>query len=423
MRSWKIVAAAAVVAAVGLGAAGCAPTSGGSGSKVLTVVSWKSADKNEGDMKEINKLFEKAHPDITLKYTWVDNPDWLTYNNPRFAAGTAADVLMLDRVKMNAFASQGYLADLSDQPWVKRMYPNLAPFNQYDGKTYQFNAENIPIGLYANMDLLAKAGITQVPTDWPSFIDDLGKLKAAGIGGLVVPNKGGWMGEQISLELAASLVPKGFTSKYDAGKAKFDPTWEPVVDRFKELFSKGLVDPATSEGLDPNVDGVPQFQAGKWAFMVQGAWALTGIQQNASFKLSLNAFPGGDAGAKAKAFNFVGSGWFINAKAKNPTAARTYLDFLASPKIETLFLKAEAGFSTLKNVPSPSNDAASAIRASFDAGDVTPSMAQTLNDPDAETGITKGIENIFLNPTAPSSDSTKMLDTLVKPTTLADLKK
>ena len=191
-----------------------------------------------------------------------------------------------------------------------------------------------------------------------------------------------------------------------------------MVEKIKELFTKGLVDPAAAEGLDPNVDGMPGFQAGKSAFMVFGAWALADVKKNAQFKFSLNAFPGGDEGSEPRAFNFVGSGWGISAAAKNPEAARTYLEFLASPEIATMFLTAESAFSTLSDVESPSIDEATPIRESFLAGNVPPSLAQILNAGDAETGISKGIENIFLNPDAPVSDTTDLLNSLVKPTQL-----
>lgn len=414
----KKVLAATLAVGITLIAAGCASNGGGSEENVLTVVSWKSEDTNDANMETINDRFREEHPDIKLEYVWVDNPDWLTYNNPRFAAGTAADVLMLDRVKMNAFASQGFLADLSDEPWVERMQDDLAPFNQYNGVTYQFNAENIPIGLYANMDLLASAGISEVPKTWPEFITALETLKEAGVPGFAVPNKGGWMGEQIALELAANHVPTDWITAYDAGEESFTGTWDPVVEAFKELFAKDLVDPAVSLGLDPNVDAMPEFQAGKWAFMVQGAWSLNDIKENAKFDFTLNAFPGGPAGSEPKAFNFVGSGWGINAAAKNPEAARAYLEFLASPEIASIFLEAEAGVSTLVDVDAPLIDEAQPIMDSFAAGNVTPSVAQMLNATDAETAIVKGIENIFLHPDAPTTETTKLLDSLVEPTQL-----
>lgn len=418
-RQISLVRAAAVltVAVVGLGLAACSGDGGSNaaaGTNKLTVVAWKGKGANEADMPALNKAFEKAYPDVKLDYTYVDSANYDAYMNPRLTAGTAADVMMVDRVHMNEWAKQGFLADLSGQPWVKRMFPNLAPFNQVGGKTYQFNAETIPIGLFVNNDLLKSAGIDSAPTTWASFLDDLKTLKSQGKNGLILPNKGGWIGEQLALLLAPQHVKADWPAQYDAGKAKFSPQWLPVADQIKQLFSSGVVDPTTAMGLDPNVDGLPQFEAGKWAFMIQGAWSLSSIQQASKFDVSLNAFPGGSDAPKA--FNFVGSGWAMNTKAKNQKAAEEYIDFLSQPAQAARFLKAESAFTTLKDVPSPAISGADPIKKAMDSGDIVPSMAQELNASDAEVGIQKGIENIFINPGAPSSSTLQLLDSLVKPT-------
>ncbi len=411
----RLIAMGVAAAIVPLGLTACSSSSTGTDNKTLTVVSWKGEGTNVGGMPDINKAFEKAYPNIKLDFKYVDSASYDAYNNPRLAAGNAADVLMLDRSHMLTWTKQGFLADLSSQSWVPRMDPALKPFNQVSGKTYQFNAESVPIGLYVNNDLLKQAGITEVPTTWDAFLADLKTLKSKNLGGFIVPNKGAWMGEQLSLLLAAQHVDTSWPAQYDASSAKFDPSWTPVVDQIKQLFSTGVVDPQLSLGLDPNVDGIPQFEAGKWAFMIQGSWALTAVTGASKFNVTMNAFPGGST---AKAFNFVGSGWGINAKAKNKSAAETYIDFLTKPSTATMFLKAESAFSTLTDVPSPTSAPFAPIAASQKSGDIVPSFAEALNAPDAESGIQKGIENIFVNPTAPASDTITMLNSLVKPTPL-----
>jgi raffinose/stachyose/melibiose transport system substrate-binding protein len=415
IRTTRLAAMGVALALLPLGLTACSAGASSSDSNTLTVVSWKGEGTNVGGMPAINKAFEKAYPKIKLDFKYVDSASYDTYNNPRLAGGNAADVLMLDRAHMLSWSKQGFLADLSSQPWVSRLDPSLKPFNQVDGKTYQFTAESVPIGLYANTDLLKRAGINSVPTTWNGFLADLKELKSKNLGGFIVPNKGAWMGEQLSLLLAAQHVDSDWPAQYDAGKATFDPSWKPVVDQIKQLFSTGVVDPQLSLGLDPNVDGIPQFEAGKWAFMVQGSWALGAVTSASKFPVTMNAFPGGDT---AKAFNFVGSGWGINAKAKNKSAAETYVNFLTKPSTAKIFLTAENAFSTLTDVPSPSSEAFAPISASEKAGDIVPSFAEALNAPDAETGIQKGIENIFANPKAPASDTITMLNSLVKPTAL-----
>jgi len=84
----------------------------------------------------------------------------------------------------------------------------------------------------------------------------------------------------------------------------------------------------------------------------------------------------------------------------------------------TTFLAAEAAFTTLKDVPSPAIAVSAPITASIKAGNIVPSFAEELNAPDAEQGIQKAIQNAFLNPTAPTSDTISQLNSLVKPTKL-----
>ena len=414
-RRLMAVAAAAVI--VPLALAGCSTSSntsaGSATSGTLTVVSWKGGGTDVGGMPAINAAFEKAYPNIKLQFKFVQSANYDTYNNPRLAAGTAADVLMLDRGHMLTWQKQGFLADVSNQPWVSRMDPALKPFNQIGGKTYQFNAESVPIAMYANVDLLKSAGIDKVPTTWTEFLADLKTLQGKNIGGFILPEKGAWIGEQLSLLLAAQHVATNWPQQYDASKVTFDPSWAGVVNQEKQLFSEGVVDPKLSLGLDPNVDGIPQFEAGKWAFMIQGAWALTAVQQASKFTVTLNGFPGGTT---PKAFNFIGSGWGINSKAKNKSAAETYINFLTKASTETMFLKAETAFSTLTDVKTPSSAAFAPVEASQAAGDNVVSADEQLNAPDAGTQIQNAIQALFVNPTMATSAVISTLNSTVKPT-------
>src|SRR5262245_18677064 len=224
----------ALMAAVGAVISCTSSSSSSSGSTTLSVVAWKGGGSELAGMPDLNAAFQKAHPDIKLAYKYV-SPDYETYVNSRLAAGNAPDVLMADRVKMIKWVKQGYLMDLSDQPWVSRMYPNLKFFNSVNGKTYQLNSENIAIGFYSNLDLLKQNGINAAPKTWPELISDLQTLKSKQVGGFMLANKGGWMGEQFALALAANLVPGDWAGKYDTGQASFNPAWAPVIDRIKAL--------------------------------------------------------------------------------------------------------------------------------------------------------------------------------------------
>src|SRR5262249_14710133 len=175
------------------------------------------------------------------------------------------------------------------------------------------------------------------------------------------------------------------------GQASFNPAWAAVVDRIKSLFASGTVDPKLMLGLDPNADGTPQFKAGKYAFMIQGAWALSDIAKSVSFNFSFSTFPGGGDGSNPKTFMFVGTGWAVNAKAKNASAAKDYINFMSQPDNELAYIKAEAAYSTLQDVDSPGIAQAQPALASYKAGDTSPSAAQVLNFSDAEGQIQKAV--------------------------------
>jgi raffinose/stachyose/melibiose transport system substrate-binding protein len=408
--------AAATALVLGLGACSSSSSAKSSaGSTTLTVVGFEGGGNEIADIPAINAAFEAAHPGVKLDYKYVANTEYDQYNNTRLAAGTAADVLMVNKPRMFTWQQQGYLADLSDQPWVKRLLPSVAPYSQISGKTYDFVQQNIPIGLYANLDLLAQAGIAKVPQTWPELITDLQTLKAKNLGGLEIPNLKGWDSEQVALALGANLLDNSWGAGYDSGATHWNPTWAPVIDHLKQLLTSGLVDGKTMNGIDPFSLGVSQFAGGKFAFYVDGGWDLSHYAETASFKFSLNAFPGGPEGSTPKTFTFVGSGWSVNADSKRQTLAKQYVDFMSQPANDARYLKAESCFSTLVDVPNPDVPAAAPVAATFAAGNTTPSPAEVPNFPTLEDKFTSELNGLFNDPSTDTSALLARLDKAVPP--------
>lgn len=405
----RSLAALALASAAVLTLAGCSSSGGSGGGSAngkitLNVVGFEGGGTELADIPEINAAFEKAYPNITVNYKYISNTEYEAYNNTRLAAGTAADVLMVNRYYATTWQQQGFLSDLSNQPWVAHMLPQIAPFGQFGGKTYAFIQQNIPIGLYANLDLLKQAGIESVPTTWPQFIADLQTLKAKGLGGIEIPNLQGWDAEQTSLALAANLIPTTWGANYDNGPSTWSNTWSPVIDKLRDLLTSGLVDGKTMNGIDPFVQGPAAFASGKYAFFVDGAWDLSHYAQTASFDFTLNPFPGGAAGTTAKTFTFIGSGWSVNSQSPNQTAAEEYVAFMADPTEDTGYLTAESSFTTLDDVPSPKVAQAAPVYAAFTAGDTSPSQVEFLADQNVENEFKPELGDLFANPSM--SDAT-----------------
>ncbi|HEX4400184.1 MAG TPA: extracellular solute-binding protein [Galbitalea sp.] len=413
----KLIMVAAAAAIVTLGLAGCSASSPASTKKTtLTVVGWKGQGANLADIPTLNKAFEKAYPNIKLDYTYVDDSNYTTYNNPRLAGGDAADVIMVDTPEIRSWGKQGYLANLSGLTAVSEQDSTYKADAGVGGETYAVVSESTPVGLFTNLDLLKKDGINSAPTDWPTFIKDLETLKSDGDGGLVLAQKNLFGGSAIMKLMASNFVASDWAENYDAGNTTFGKSWGQSISELKELFDKGLVDPKLSLGLDENVDAPPQFEAGKWAFMPTGSWELSTLKSATKENIAFIPFPGGAKGSQPKTFVFVGTGWAINAKTKNSAAAKDYINFMSEPKQAEAYLKADSAFSTLKDVKSPNvPEDAAVVKAAAD-GDMLPSTIDDLNSTGAATAFNTAIENLFINPSLTTSDELKTLNSTVTPT-------
>jgi raffinose/stachyose/melibiose transport system substrate-binding protein len=294
--------------------------------------------------------------------------------------------------------------------------PNVAPFGQISGKTYALTQQNIPIGLYANLDILKKAGITDVPQTWPDFLTALQKLKAAGQPGLLLANQGGWTSEQLTLALAANQLKPSWGPGYDAGKTSWNPTYTPVFDQIKQVLTSGAVDGKLMNGIEPFNTGNADFAAGKWAFTVMGAWQLQSFTQNAAFDFSFNPFPGGGSGSQPYGVTFVGSGWGVNAGSAHKDAAEKYVAFMADPANDSRYLAAENSFTTLKNVPSPKMSKATAYVDAFNAGHSQVSPIEYLHYPTYEQEFWKVGTALFNDPSQSTATLLKQLDSTIPKT-------
>lgn len=99
------------------------------------------------------------------------------------AQSNPVDVAQVDIGWITSFASKNQLVDLNTvygKSTLESLYPkNYLALGQYDGKQVALPWTIASISLVANMDVLKKAGITEVPKTTKDFSDDLAKIKAS----------------------------------------------------------------------------------------------------------------------------------------------------------------------------------------------------------------------------------------------------
>ncbi|MET8979957.1 extracellular solute-binding protein [Streptomyces sp. NPDC004539] len=374
-HSGRYVALATSVAALAMSLAAC----GGDGSDgtsadgtvTLHVEAWKGGGAEPANVAEINKAFEQAHPKIKVDFEYITANDTYTQKlQPELLGGKAGDVIMVDTDKMKKWAASGYLADLSKESWSGRIAPDAKPFAQADGKTYAMPMELIGIGMYANMDLLKKAGITEVPADWPTFLAALGKLKKAGIDPISLPDKAGWTGSSVFQASGSTTVyqkNKAWDADFASGKASFASDWKEPLDQLKALEAAGYVDWKKELGVDEWAQGPQDFSAGKSAFWYQGAWQVSNVAK-AGFPVSFAPWPGGAAGTKPNGMLFSGTMWGVNSQSKHADAARAYVDFWSQSANLAKFLEAEHAESPFTGGTTPEATETTAFTTAFKEG-------------------------------------------------------
>ncbi|ONO90906.1 sugar ABC transporter substrate-binding protein, partial [Burkholderia cenocepacia] len=178
LRAAARLATAAAVAFASLGTT--APADAGT----LTInIAFKGASQRAVWQSTI-EAFHKAHPDIDVKPTFVDEeaykvqlPAWLTTVAPDVVNWHAGE-------RMAYYAKRGLFEDLSGD-WTKNgwdaMYASTRGASSYNGKQYAAPTVYYSWGLFYRKDLFRKVGIADEPKTWDQFLDACKKLKAAGI--------------------------------------------------------------------------------------------------------------------------------------------------------------------------------------------------------------------------------------------------
>jgi multiple sugar transport system substrate-binding protein len=134
------------------------------------------------------KEYETANPGVKIVRTSVPQGQGVTKLTQGVASGSAPDVVFFDSPNTQQYASQGLVADLTSKVtgWATKSqyYPGAWSSTQYNGGTYSIPLYSDAPGIYANQDMLAAAGISQVPSTWTELRSDAKALSKNGVSGL-----------------------------------------------------------------------------------------------------------------------------------------------------------------------------------------------------------------------------------------------
>lgn len=365
-RSVATVAMATIVA-LGLAACGssdqtddgAAPntslttTAGGAGGEVGVFTWWAAGSEKDG-LDALEKLFKEKYPNDTFVNLAVAG-----------GAGSNAKAKLASDLQNNQppDSFQGHagaeLLDYIDADQIEAVNDvittlggeSVFPKSLLDRLTVEGNIYSVPSNIHrsnvvwANAEVLKKAGINEAPKDIKAWIADMEKVKAAGVS-TPLSVAGTWT--QVHLfenVLLADLGVEKYNGLFDGSTAWDSAEVKTAVTDYKTLLTYANT---AGDGDDWPV-ATDMVIDGKAAYNVMGDWAVA--QFNSKGKKEQTDYtyfpvPGTDG-----VFNFLADSFTLPKGAKNPGGAKDWLMLVGSAEGQKAFNLAKGSIPARTDVP------------------------------------------------------------------------
>ncbi|WP_028800773.1 extracellular solute-binding protein [Streptomyces sp. 142MFCol3.1] len=359
------IAATALVASLALAATACGGSDSGSDKSdgPLTITWWDTSNAtNEAPTyKALAKEFEKANPDIKVKY--VNVPFDQAQNKFDTAAGSkgAPDILRSEVGWTPAFAKKGYFLPLDGTEALadqSKFQPNLIEQAKFDGKTYGVPFVTDTLALVYNKALYKKAGITEAPKTWADLKTAAATIKKK-------TGVDGYWGSTQAYYAQSFLYGEG-TNTVDADAKKItvnSPEAKKAFGTWQGLFSgKGLHKADTTADAYAHIQDA--FVNGKVASIIQGPWEITNFYKGSAFadkaNLGIATVPAGSTGKAGAPTGGHNLSVYAGSDKAHQEASLKFVKFMTSAKSQSTI--------ALKNSTLPTRDDAYTAEVKADPG-------------------------------------------------------
>ena len=240
---------------------------------------------------KIMKNFKKDHPDIKVKFRAVydDYEDATQVVLREAVSKSLPDVTMQGLNRQAIFVEKGIAKSL--EPYIAKeanfekdgYHKSMLELGTFGGKVHGLPfSVSLPVGYY-NMDLMKKAGVTKLPTNWSEVIDTCKKLRKGGIKNPIFWGwniTGNWFLQALLWSQETPIIKDG---KINIG----GPAGLKALETMKAIF-----DGCKMKNLKWKA-ALKSFSAGKIAMMYWSTSALGAVERaKGDFELKTYEFPG-----------------------------------------------------------------------------------------------------------------------------------
>jgi raffinose/stachyose/melibiose transport system substrate-binding protein len=318
----------------------------------LTIESWRNDDLKIWQ-DTIIPAFEKSHPGIKVVFSPSTPTEYNAALNAKLEGGTAGDLITCRPFDASlALFQKGYLSPVTDLKGMDT-FSDVAKsaWITDDGKTlFCVPMASVIHGFLYNKSIFEAEGLTPPKTE-AEFFALLDKIKAKGeVAPLDIGTADQWEAATMGYQNIGPNLWKGEEGRKAliAGTQKF--TDKPYVEAFEELAKWR---PYLPDGYQAQTypDSQNLFTLGRAAIYPAGSWDIAAFNAQADFKMGAFPPPVEKAGDKCYISDHTDIALGMNAKTKNPEAAKAFLEWLASAEFADVYSNALPGFFSLSNHP------------------------------------------------------------------------
>ncbi|HHV54004.1 MAG TPA: sugar ABC transporter substrate-binding protein [Firmicutes bacterium] len=307
-----------------------------------TTITWgvMSGPQWEERYNRIIAAFEKAHPDIKVKWVGIDWPfqeKLLTL----IAAGEGPDVIRIDVENLPEYVEMGMLEDLN--PYLKRetsdplegVFPAAVRGFVYRGRLYGIPQSVTVSSTYYNVDLFEAGGVVR-PSDQWTWSDMVTVAKR-----LTKDRNGDNRIDQFGLYLTSDYV-EWLPLLYSHGGDVLDQEGRVVFDSPASLAAFSLYQSfRQSAHIAPRPGELAgTFQDGYFGMIMMCDWVRQIYRNIQAFRWDIATIPAGPKGQVA----FIGGGAMgINAASRKKDQAWEFVKFFTSEAVQNIVVDLNVG--------------------------------------------------------------------------------
>ncbi|MEB2845072.1 extracellular solute-binding protein [Rhizobiales bacterium RZME27] len=316
----------------------------------LTIESWRNDDLSIWQEKLI-PAFEAKNPGIKVTFAPMAPTEYNSAVNAKLEAGTAGDLITCRPFDLSlAMFEKGQLAALNDLDGIKNFSDTAkSAWTTDDGKTtFCVPMASVIHGFIYNKKAFEELKV-EVPKTEDEFFALLDKIKTDGnYIPMAMGTKDQWEAATMGYYNIGPNDWKGEDGRKAliAGTQKLtDADW---VEPYKTLAKWK---PYLGDGFEAQTypDSQNLFTLGRAAIYPAGSWEIAPFKAQADFEMGAFPPPVKKAGDTCYISDHNDIGIGLNAKGKNPEAAKKFLAWVASPEFATLYANSLPGFFSLNS--------------------------------------------------------------------------